>query len=311
MAPMQPDSRLPAASNGSASPPGAYSAVPLAWAPSPHTKPRAQLLAELVEENDWKNGMVMWILPESVRQRMPRVVKAWFRCYVMAMGLYLGLGAAWSYYIYYAFGKQLFADGNKPTVPAMLEQIKVSSLAMPIYSALPAFVEWVMEQGWTRVFSRVSDVGVGAYLGYFVLYMTSVEFGVYWMHRLLHDIRPGYTYLHYIHHIYNKEHTMSPFAGLAFHPIDGILQAIPYFWTLFLVPAHALTVELLLFGTAIWTNNIHDNLNGRMEPIMGAGYHTIHHTKYNKNYGHYFVYMDTIFGSLLSPDKLAAQKKAQ
>ena len=47
-------------------------------------------------------------------------------------------------------------------------------------------------QGWTRVFTRVTDVGLGAYLGYFLLYMTSVEFGVYWMHRLLHDIRPGY-----------------------------------------------------------------------------------------------------------------------
>lgn len=30
--------------------------------------------------------------------------------------------------------------------------------------------------------------------------------------------------LHHIHHKYNKEHTLSPFAGLAFHPLDGILQ---------------------------------------------------------------------------------------
>ena len=57
---------------------------------------------------------------------------------------------------------------------------------------------------------------------------------------------------------------MSPFAGLAFHPIDGILQAIPYFWTLFLVPAHALTFELLLFATLIWATNIHDCLHGKV-----------------------------------------------
>ena len=30
--------------------------------------------------------------------------------------------------------------------------------------------------------------------------------------------------LHTVHHKYNKEHSMSPFAGLAFHPFDGILQ---------------------------------------------------------------------------------------
>lgn len=35
--------------------------------------------------------MVMWLLPEGVQQRMPRVVKAWFRCYVMAMALCVSL----------------------------------------------------------------------------------------------------------------------------------------------------------------------------------------------------------------------------
>jgi lathosterol oxidase len=69
--------------------------------------------------------------------------------------------------------------------------------------------------------------------------------------------------LHSIHHKYNKEHSMSPFAGLAFHPIDGIMQALPYCWTLFFVPMHFLTHELLLFATGVWTANIHDNIDGR------------------------------------------------
>jgi hypothetical protein len=30
--------------------------------------------------------------------------------------------------------------------------------------------------------------------------------------------------LHHTHHKYNKEHTLSPFAGLAFNALDGILQ---------------------------------------------------------------------------------------
>jgi lathosterol oxidase len=32
--------------------------------------------------------------------------------------------------------------------------------------------------------------------------------------------------LHHTHHKYNKEHTLSPFAGLAFNPFDGILQVM-------------------------------------------------------------------------------------
>lgn len=80
-----------------------------------------------------------------------------------------------------------------------------------------------MENGWTKAYARIDSVGLPAYVGYFCLYMLSVEFGVYWMHRSLHW-GPLYKYLHWDHHKYNKEHTLSPFAGLAFHPIDGILQ---------------------------------------------------------------------------------------
>lgn len=48
------------------------------------------------------------------------------------------------------------------------------------------------------------------------------EWGIYWMHRYLHDNRFLYKLLHRTHHIYNNN--LSPFAGLAFHPIDGMLQ---------------------------------------------------------------------------------------
>ena len=42
---------------------------------------------------------------------------------------YFGLGSAWAYYIYYAFGQQLFPSGNKPAWNDLLEQIKVSRAA--------------------------------------------------------------------------------------------------------------------------------------------------------------------------------------
>ena len=37
-------------------------------------------------------------------------------------------------------------------------------------------------------------------------------------------------------------------------------------------------------------------------PIMGAMYHTIHHTLYNYNHGHYTVLFDWMFGTLLTPE---------
>lgn len=287
---------------------GQHSAVvhTRASAAAPQPKTKLQTIAEIREENDWKNDLVLSWLPETMLERMPRIVRAWARCYVACMALYLCVSGAWAYYIYTVFGSSFFRGSKTPEASDILEQVKVSFLSIPFYSMLPAVEEWIIERGWTKAYSRVADVGIIHHLAYFLAFMASVEFGVYWMHRLLHDIRPGYKYLHYVHHKYNKENTLSPFAGLAFHPLDGILQAVPYCWTLFFIPAHSLTFELLLFLTGIWTTNIHDCIDGKVEPIMGAGYHSIHHTTYRHNYGHYFVYMDKLFGSLVTPTEYAA-----
>lgn len=69
---------------------------------------------------------------------------------------------------------------------------QISNLSMPLYSLLPTIVEMAAEKGWTMAYPRVDNVGIPAYLLYFTLYMLSVEFGVYWMHRGLHEIKWAY-----------------------------------------------------------------------------------------------------------------------
>lgn len=245
--------------------------------------------------------------------------------------------------------------------PAHSINPQVSVKALPMYSALPAFNEMIAEHGWTRAYARLSDVGLGTYVGYMALYMLLVEFGVYWMHRSLHEIPWAYKHIHATHHKYNKENTLSPFAGLAFHPLDGVLQvccerdsggrtahpvsmvlclrillqsvfqpckvqscshqvytsthrhhrpqAIPYTIVMLFVPVHFLTHELLLFFTGVWTTNIHDCLHANVPPIMGAGFHTIHHTTYRHNYGQFFTLMDGLHGTLVHPEEYAAEIK--
>ena len=92
-------------------------------------------------------------------------------------------------------------------------QIYVSMKGMPWFSVLPAISEYLVENGWSRCFPRISDVGWGSYARNVGLYWVFVEFGVYWVHRMCHDIRPLYKYFHATHHVYNKQNTVSPFAG--------------------------------------------------------------------------------------------------
>lgn len=100
---------------------------------------------------------------------------------------------------------------------------------------------------------------------------------------------------------WTDDYDLSVMSGLAFHPLDGILQAVPHVIALFLVPTHLTSHIALLFLEAIWTANIHDCIHAKAWPVMGAGYHTIHHTTYRHNYGHYTIWMDWMFGTLRDP----------
>ncbi|KAG1653207.1 hypothetical protein FOA52_006732 [Chlamydomonas sp. UWO 241] len=277
-----------------------------------NSMPQDERLELIMEENEWKNSLVMWMFPELMQESMPHWVQSWLRCWIMCTAVYFGVGAVWCYYAYFCFGDVLFTPGTIPGWKDVAEQMRVSNVAIPMYSLLPMAAEMAAEKGWTKCYPRVENVGLPLYVFYFFAYMAFVELGVYWVHRELHEIKWAYKYLHYDHHKYNKEHTLSPFAGLAFHPIDGIMQALPYVLALFLVPMHFLTHELLLFATGVWTANIHDNIHGKVWPIMGAKYHTIHHTNYKTNYGHYFIFMDQLFGTLQTPEEhnVAALAKA-
>ena len=103
---------------------------------------------------------------------------------------------------------------NIPSREAILLQIWVCMKAMPMYVSLPTLSEYMIENGWTRCYSSIREVGVGRYILLTFVYLVLVEFGIYWMHRTLHDCKPLYKWLHATHHIYNKENTLSPFAGM-------------------------------------------------------------------------------------------------
>jgi Delta7-sterol 5-desaturase len=153
-------------------------------------KPSRQELIRV--QIDWINGLVEPAVPAAIWSRLPRFAKCWLRNYIFAMAVYFSIGFVWAYYIYYCFGSDLFAKGNMPSWADMSEQMSVSLWALPLYSLLPSTTEELCERGYTLTYAHVSDVGVPMFIAYMVLYLAFVEFGVYWMHRGLHDIPAGY-----------------------------------------------------------------------------------------------------------------------
>ncbi|WCJ25349.1 Delta(7)-sterol-C5(6)-desaturase 1 [Euphorbia peplus] len=271
--------------------------------------PENATLQLFMADTELFNDLVLrHLLPSSWWTPLPHFFQTWLRNYIAGTLLYLISGFLWCFYIYYLKRNVFLPKDAIPSNKAMLLQIYVAMKAMPWYCALPSVSEYMIESGWTKCYANISDVGFFAYVVYLIAYLTFVEFGIYWMHRELHDIKPLYKYLHATHHIYNKQNTLSPFAGLAFHPVDGILQAVPHVIALFIIPTHFRTHIVLLFLEAIWTANIHDCIHAKLWPVMGAGYHTIHHTTYRHNYGHYTIWMDWMLGTLRDPEDDANDK---
>ncbi|CAN1122667.1 Delta(7)-sterol-C5(6)-desaturase 1 [Linum perenne] len=265
----------------------------------------ADYLQHFVDDTTLFNNIVLGnLLPSSWwKDSLPHFLQTWLRNYIAGNILYLLSGFLWSFYIYFLKRNVFLPKDAIPSNDAMLMQIYVAMKAMPWYTLLPTVSEYMVENGWTKCYPGILEFGLVSYLAYLAIYLVFVEFGIYWMHRELHDIKPLYKYLHATHHIYNKQNTLSPFAGLAFHPVDGILQALPHVLALFIIPTHFRTHIALLFMEGIWTANIHDCIHGKLWPVMGAGYHTIHHTTYRHNYGHYTIFMDWLLGTLRDPEE--------
>jgi len=233
-------------------------------------------------------------------------ILCYIRNFIGAMIVYYGTAGIFHYFCYiHPMSHEIFekAKRTRPTADIMWDQIRLAQLSMTIYVLLPVVDEYLVEQGYTKVYYTVAEIGgFQWYATYMALYFCLVEIGIYWMHRKLHTNKWLYKHIHLMHHKYNKPETLTPWASIAFHPLDGILQASPYVAVLPIVPCHYITHFGLLFFTAIWATYIHDAMDLNLDPIMGSKFHTVHHTHYIYNYGQVFQACDWFWGTLRVPD---------
>jgi len=233
-------------------------------------------------------------------------MESYLRDLIFGTMVYWVTAGLWHFVIYNVYGQKLFVEKGRPfpSTATIVDQMMLAQASLFMYAALPILSEFLIESKLTKTYYYIDEIGGwGYYALYFVLYLSIVEVGIYWMHRTLHTNKLLYKYVHALHHKYNKQVTMTPWCSIAFNPLDGILQASPYVVALFLVPMHYFTHMGLIFFSGIWATNIHDAVWGDSEPIMGAKYHLMHHTHYHYNFGQFFIFCDYIFGTLKVPEK--------
>lgn len=175
---------------------------------------------------------------------------------------------------------------------------------MAIYT-VPFFLAEV--RGYSKMYDVTAD-GPGMWYNWlqFPLFLLFTDFSIYWIHRGLHH--PCiYKYLHKPHH---KWIMPTPFASHAFHPLDGYIQSLPYHIFPFIFPLQKLAYVGLFIFINIWTVMIHDGEYISDNPVInGAACHSVHHLKFEYNYGQYTTAWDRIGGTYRPPPRSVTEQK--
>ncbi|KAH8083646.1 C-5 sterol desaturase [Filobasidium floriforme] len=228
-----------------------------------------------------------------IRQLVSLFFLAWSSSFLLYMGV-----SILSYY--YLFDRRLEHHPRFLKNQIKME-IDMSLRSQPIIAAL--IVPWFVAEirGKTLMYDNFSDYGAGWFQGTMAVFLLFTDFCIYWIHRWLH-IPAIYKRLHKPHH---KWVVPTPFASLAFHPLDGYAQSVPYHLVVFILPVHKWIYLGLFVIINLWTIVIHDGdmISGHLleKYINSPAHHTLHHMYFTCNYGQYFTWADSWGGSYRPP----------
>jgi len=156
---------------------------------------------------------------------------------------------------------------------------------------------------YTQLYTHFEDHSLGYFFFSLALTFLVHDTYFYWTHRLMHH--PSiYKYVHRVHHISVNP---SPWAAMAFHPIEAVIEAGPILIFAVLFPVHPLTIGLFLLFMMIY--NVYGHLGYELYPkgfststfgkwINTSVNHNQHHHYFKGNYGLYFLWWDRWMGTL-------------
>ncbi|KAK7429530.1 c-5 sterol desaturase [Neonectria magnoliae] len=205
----------------------------------------------------------------------------------------------------FIFDKRTFNHPRFIKNQVRLEMIQANK-ALPVMAVITAPIFLLEVRGYGKLYDT-TDEGPGLWYNYFQfpLFLVFTDFCIYWAHRWLHT-RLVYKYLHKPHH---KWIMPTPFASHAFHPFDGYVQSLPYHIFPFIFPLQKMAYVALFIFVNLWAVMIHDGEYLTNNPIVnGAACHSLHHSRFEVNYGQFFTAFDRLGGTYRMPEAWMFQR---
>jgi lathosterol oxidase len=189
---------------------------------------------------------------------------------------------------------------NRPERKQIKYEIKWSLISSLFFAAAGVVLGLVWQNGYSLMYLELDAYGFWYLPVSFILAALIHEVYFYSMHRMLH-IPWIYKKAHQVHH-----HSVNPsaWASLSFHPLESLLESIILPLMVMILPLHPLVIlnYLLLMTISAIINHLGiEVFTGKMafirKFIITGTHHHQHHSKFNYNYGLYFTFMDSLFGT--------------
>lgn len=205
-----------------------------------------------------------------------------------------------------------------PTNNDYFREIGYSALTAFIFAAVGFIVFLTPLTAYTQAYFKIEERGVG-YLIFSILAIIVIhDTYFYWSHRLMHH-PIVYRWFHKVHHLSTNP---SPWAAMAFHPLEAVVEAGIIVMVVFLFPVHPLAIGIFLLFMMLY--NVYGHLGYELYPagfskswvgkwINTSVNHNQHHMHFKGNYGLYFLFWDRIMGTIRTDydDCFEAVKKAK
>lgn len=177
------------------------------------------------------------------------------------------------------------------------KEISLSILTGFIFSISGALSLVAWQKGYIKVYLSIYEHPIWWMPISFMILLFLHETYYYWIHRWMH-IPSVFRIVHNAHH---QSKIASPWTAFAFHPLEGLLQAIFLPAILLFLPVHIGVLLLLLVIMTI--SSVINHLDIEIYPadfehkfpwkwIIGATHHARHHQQYRYNFGLYFTFWD-------------------
>jgi sterol desaturase/sphingolipid hydroxylase (fatty acid hydroxylase superfamily) len=180
------------------------------------------------------------------------------------------------------------------------------SLLTAVIFALVGYLTFMTPfKQFTQLYSSIEEFGIVYLIASIPILLLVHDTYFYWTHRAMHH--PAI--FKWAHHTHHKSTNPSPWAAMAFHPVEAVVEALYVTLASLIIPLHPLAIAIFLL--IMMTYNVYGHLGYELYPrgfatsrlgkwINTSVNHNQHHQYFKGNYGLYFLWWDRWMGTLRS-----------